>query len=104
MASASRWRPQPSTTRGQAQESGCRRMPSPHNSHTKGASLISMQEKHGFSLTLAPSAIDHPRAGIGVWLQGKAPAGAVVAFYPGIVYMKAHYRSAFALELMHCIE
>lgn len=63
-----------------------------------------MQEKHGFSLTLAPSAIDHPRAGIGVWLRGKAPAGAVVAFYPGIVYAKAHYRSAFALDLMHCIE
>ena len=51
-----------------------------------------LQERHGFSLTLAPSAIEHPRAGIGVWLQGRAPAGAVVGFYPGIVYSKAHYR------------
>jgi len=51
-----------------------------------------MQEQHGFSLTLAPSAIDHPKAGIGVWLQGHASAGAVIGFYPGIVYTKAHYR------------
>ena len=66
--------------------------------------LTAMQEVHGFSLMLAPSAIDHPRAGIGVWLQGRAPAGAVVAFYPGIAYTKAHYRSAFALKFMYCIE
>ena len=51
-----------------------------------------LQDQHGFSLTLAPSAIDHPRAGIGVWLQGRASAGSVIGFYPGIVYTKAHYR------------
>ena len=50
------------------------------------------QDRHGFSLTLAPSAVEHPRAGIGVWLQGRASAGTVIGFYPGIIYTKAHYR------------
>ena len=58
-----------------------------------------VQEKHGYSLTLAPSAIKHPRAGIGVWLQGHAPPGAVVAFYPGIAYTKPNYRCACCCKL-----
>lgn len=36
--------------------------------------------------------ISHPDAGDGLFLQGSAPVGAVVALYPGLVYEPMHYR------------
>ena len=51
-----------------------------------------VQERRGYSLDLAPSAVGHPGAGDGVWLRGSAEAGAVVGLYPGVVYTRAHYR------------
>ena len=36
--------------------------------------------------------IAHPDAGDGLFLQGRAPVGAVVALYPGLVYEPMHYR------------
>lgn len=50
------------------------------------------QERMGFSLHLAPSAVGHADAGEGLWLRGRAKTGAVVGLYPGIVYTRAHYR------------
>ena len=37
--------------------------------------------------------ISHPDAGDGLFLQGSAPVGALVALYPGLVYEPMHYRS-----------
>lgn len=53
-----------------------------------------VQERLGFTLYLAPSSVPHESAGEGVWLRGKAQAGAVVGLYPGITYTRGHYRSA----------
>ncbi len=43
-------------------------------------------EASAFSLDVSPSAVDHPDAGMGVWLRGMAMPGQVVALYPGLVY------------------
>jgi len=43
-------------------------------------------EKVGMVPEVAPSTIDHPEAGQGVFMRGNAPAGKVAALYPGIVY------------------
>jgi hypothetical protein len=52
------------------------------------------QARLGFALHVAPSGVDHPEAGAGLWLTGRAEPGAVVALYPGIVYTRAHLRRA----------
>jgi hypothetical protein len=46
----------------------------------------------GFTLDVQPSGINHKDAGLGVWLQGAAKAGAVVALYPGVVYTPKNVR------------
>ncbi|XP_065832643.1 SET domain-containing protein 9-like [Oscarella lobularis] len=46
-----------------------------------------------FSLDVCPSAIDHPKAGHGVFLRGRAVPGSVVAFFPGVVYLPPHAKS-----------
>ncbi|KAK9838450.1 hypothetical protein WJX81_000079 [Elliptochloris bilobata] len=46
----------------------------------------------GFALHVSPSGVDHPDAGAGLWLRGRALPGAVVALYPGLVYSRAHLR------------
>ncbi|BDA51210.1 hypothetical protein COCOBI_18-0870 [Coccomyxa sp. Obi] len=51
-----------------------------------------LQERMGFALHLAPSAVGHAEAGEGLWLKGRAKTGAVVGLYPGIVYTRSHYR------------
>ncbi|KAK9812844.1 hypothetical protein WJX72_004622 [[Myrmecia] bisecta] len=51
-----------------------------------------VQERLGYSLHVGPSAIGHQEAGEGLWLDGKAHLGSVVALYPGIVYRPLHYR------------
>lgn len=52
------------------------------------------QARLGFALHVAPSGVDHPEAGAGLWLRGRALPGAVVALYPGIVYSRPHLRCA----------
>jgi len=44
----------------------------------------------GYSLSVHTSAIH--QAGRGLWMQGKAEVGAVVAFMPGVTYTKEQYR------------
>jgi hypothetical protein len=56
-----------------------------------------VQKRLGFTLHLALSSVAPKNAGEGVWLRGAAKAGAVVGLYPGIVYTRSHYRSAWFL-------
>ncbi|XP_010258693.1 PREDICTED: uncharacterized protein LOC104598359 isoform X2 [Nelumbo nucifera] len=46
----------------------------------------------GYTLDLKPSQILHEEAGQGLFLSGEASVGAVVAFYPGVIYSPAYYR------------
>lgn len=55
---------------------------------------LPVQARLGFALHVAPSGVDHPEAGAGLWLRGRALPGALVAFYPGLVYSRAHIRCA----------
>ncbi|MEW5315450.1 MAG: hypothetical protein WDW38_006877 [Sanguina aurantia] len=45
----------------------------------------------GFSLSVRPSSIQHPEAGLGVFCDGSAPVGALVALVPGICYTRTEY-------------
>ena len=51
-----------------------------------------LKQKLGYTLHVRPSGIAHAEAGQGLWLEGRAPVGAVVALYPGLVYSPIHYR------------
>lgn len=62
----------------------------PGNAHP----AVLEQARLGFALHVAPSGVDHPEAGAGLWLRGRALPGAVVALYPGIVYSRPHLRCA----------
>ncbi|KAA8542794.1 hypothetical protein F0562_023946 [Nyssa sinensis] len=46
----------------------------------------------GYTLELKPSQIPHKEAGQGLFLDGEADVGAVIAFYPGVIYSPAYYR------------
>ncbi|KAG2701810.1 hypothetical protein I3843_06G056600 [Carya illinoinensis] len=46
----------------------------------------------GYRLDIKPSQILHEEAGQGLFLDGEADVGAVVAFYPGVIYFPAYYR------------
>ncbi|XP_028787795.1 uncharacterized protein LOC114743743 isoform X1 [Neltuma alba] len=46
----------------------------------------------GYTLNVKPSKIFHKEAGRGLFLEGEADVGAVVALYPGVVYYPAYYR------------
>ncbi|XP_057477689.1 uncharacterized protein LOC130765310 isoform X1 [Actinidia eriantha] len=46
----------------------------------------------GYTLELKPSQILHEEAGQGLFIDGQADVGAVIALYPGIIYSPAHYR------------
>lgn len=63
--------------------------------------LKTLQERAGFSLRLAPSAVGAAGAGDGVWLAGRARAGAVVGLYPGIVYTRTFYRQGLEPSILH---
>ena len=52
------------------------------------------QRRLGFAVQVAPSGVEHPTAGNGLWLSGQAEPGAIVALYPGIVYPALHYKYA----------
>ena len=47
----------------------------------------------GFSLNVAPSSVGHIEAGEGVFIQGKAEVGQIVALYPGVVYPPLFHRN-----------
>ncbi|PON34935.1 C5orf [Parasponia andersonii] len=46
----------------------------------------------GYTLEIKPSQIPHKEAGQGLFLNGEADVGTVVAFYPGVTYSPAYYR------------
>lgn len=51
-----------------------------------------LKDQLGFTLDVKPSQISHKDAGRGLFLDGVADVGSVVAFYPGVVYSPAYYR------------
>ncbi|KAL3510630.1 hypothetical protein ACH5RR_030031 [Cinchona calisaya] len=46
----------------------------------------------GYTLGVKPSEIPHKDAGNGLFLNGEPDVGAVIAFYPGVVYSPAYYQ------------
>ncbi|XP_015575424.1 uncharacterized protein LOC8277789 isoform X2 [Ricinus communis] len=46
----------------------------------------------GYTLNLKPSQIPHKEAGQGLFIDGEADVGSVIAFYPGVIYAPAYYR------------
>ena len=46
----------------------------------------------GYTLEIKPSQIPHKEAGQGLFLNGEADVGTVVAIYPGVIYFPAYYR------------
>ncbi|KAK2996634.1 hypothetical protein RJ639_025007 [Escallonia herrerae] len=63
---------------------------------TKPLKLTELSQKFkdliGYTLELKPSKIPHKEAGQGLFLNGQADVGAVIAFYPGVIYSPAYYR------------
>ncbi|KAM7261897.1 hypothetical protein ACFE04_020974 [Oxalis oulophora] len=51
-----------------------------------------IKELLGYTLDLKASEISHKDAGTGLFLDGEAQVGSVIAFYPGVVYSPAYYR------------
>ncbi|KAL9241350.1 hypothetical protein vseg_015472 [Gypsophila vaccaria] len=51
-----------------------------------------LKDNLGYSLSLRPSEVAHKDAGQGLFLEGEADAGSVIAIYPGVTYSPAHYR------------
>ncbi|KAD4983092.1 hypothetical protein E3N88_19763 [Mikania micrantha] len=46
----------------------------------------------GYTLELKPSQIPHEQAGQGLFVDGEADVGSVIALYPGVIYSPAYYR------------
>ncbi|KDP37559.1 hypothetical protein JCGZ_05998 [Jatropha curcas] len=46
----------------------------------------------GYTLDLKPSKIPHKEAGQGLFVEGEADVGTVIALYPGVIYSPAYYR------------
>lgn len=51
-----------------------------------------LKDLMGYTLEVKPSEIPHKDAGKGLFLNGEADVGTVVAFYPGVVYSPAYYQ------------
>ncbi|WCJ43115.1 hypothetical protein M5689_023877 [Euphorbia peplus] len=51
-----------------------------------------LKDSIGFSLDLKPSQIPHEEAGQGLFVNGEADVGTVIALYPGVIYTPAYYR------------
>ncbi|XP_057838656.2 uncharacterized protein LOC131048634 isoform X1 [Cryptomeria japonica] len=51
-----------------------------------------LKERIGYTLELKPSQVCHEKGGQGLYLSGKAGIGAVVSFYPGVIYSPSNYR------------
>lgn len=52
----------------------------------------SLKNLIGYTLELKPSQIPHKDAGQGLFIDGQADVGTVIAFCPGIIYSLAYYR------------
>ncbi|PWA97076.1 hypothetical protein CTI12_AA033200 [Artemisia annua] len=46
----------------------------------------------GYTLELKPSQIQHEQAGQGLFIDGEADVGSVIALYQGVIYSPAYYR------------
>ncbi|CAI9096722.1 OLC1v1032929C1 [Oldenlandia corymbosa var. corymbosa] len=68
----------------------------PVTPETKPLSHLEVSQKLkdllGYTLEVKQSEIPHKDAGKGVFIDGEADVGTVIAFYPGVVYSPAHYR------------
>ncbi|XP_022762466.1 uncharacterized protein LOC111308407 [Durio zibethinus] len=51
-----------------------------------------LKDSIGYTLDVKPSQIPHSEAGQGLFLNGEANVGAVIAIYPGVIYFPAYYR------------
>ncbi|KAL4303129.1 hypothetical protein GQ457_10G018740 [Hibiscus cannabinus] len=51
-----------------------------------------LKDSLGYTLDVKPSQIPHSEAGQGLFLNGEANVGAVIAIYPGVIYSPAYYR------------
>ncbi|KAJ0266130.1 hypothetical protein HA466_0001760 [Hirschfeldia incana] len=51
-----------------------------------------LKDRIGYTLEIKPSLIPHKDAGQGCFIQGEADVGAVLAFYPGVIYSPAVHR------------
>ncbi|VVB13691.1 unnamed protein product [Arabis nemorensis] len=51
-----------------------------------------LKERIGYTLEIKPSLIPHKDAGQGCFIDGEADVGAVLAFYPGVIYSPAFHR------------
>lgn len=51
-----------------------------------------MKDRIGYTLDTKPSQIPHKEAGNGLFIDGEARVGSVIAFYPGVIYSPAYYR------------
>ncbi|XWS54343.1 hypothetical protein CRYUN_Cryun10bG0081900 [Craigia yunnanensis] len=51
-----------------------------------------LKDSIGYTLDVKPSQIPHNEAGQGLFLNGEANIGAVIAMYPGVIYSPAYYR------------
>ncbi|RWW17294.1 hypothetical protein GW17_00018779, partial [Ensete ventricosum] len=51
-----------------------------------------LMDRVGYAPDIKPSQIPHEEAGQGLFLNGEADVGAIIAFYPGMIYSPAYYR------------
>ncbi|KAK9663826.1 hypothetical protein RND81_14G001100 [Saponaria officinalis] len=51
-----------------------------------------LKDHLGYSLSVRPSEVPHKDAGQGLFLEGVADVGSVIAIYPGVTYSPAYYR------------
>ncbi|MED6217458.1 hypothetical protein PIB30_118468 [Stylosanthes scabra] len=51
-----------------------------------------LKDQLGYTLDIKSSQIPHKDAGRGLFLDGAADVGSVIAFYPGVIYSPAFYR------------
>ncbi|AED91276.1 putative SET domain-containing protein [Arabidopsis thaliana] len=51
-----------------------------------------LKDRVGYTLEIKPSLIPHKDAGQGCFIEGEADVGAVLAFYPGVIYSPAFHR------------
>jgi hypothetical protein len=66
----------------------------PSDTLPAAAYRAAMQRHLGFRLAVRRSGIMHEHAGDGVWLEGVADIGTVVAVQPGVVYTQAFHMCA----------
>ncbi|KAL8035049.1 hypothetical protein ABFX02_12G072200 [Erythranthe guttata] len=51
-----------------------------------------LKDLTGYTLEIKPSQIQHKEAGLGLYLDGEADVGSVIAIYPGVIFSPAYYR------------